>query len=74
MLLVGMGAFALFLYNFYQYSTVAERFTSLPRYSQGFAIRLVQAAAIKRMQVFGPVAGLFGILGLVLCGLGLRKR
>lgn len=74
LLVIGLGAGALFLYNFYQYSTVASRFTSLPRYSQGFAVRLVQAAAVNRMKVFGPVSALFGTLGLVLGGLGLRKK
>jgi hypothetical protein len=69
-----LGAGSLFLYNFYQYSTVAGRFASLPRYSQVFAVKLVLAAAINRMKVFGPVSALFGTLALALGGLGLRKK
>lgn len=71
---VALGAGALFAYNLYQYSTAAEHFASLPRYSQRFAIRIAESAAMGRMKLFGPVSAFFGIAGLVSFGLGLRKK
>jgi len=73
-LLIGFLVFCLFAYNLWQYMTVADRFTTLPSYAREFAVEIVQKAAIKRMMVFGPVAGFFGLVGLVLSGLGFRKK
>jgi hypothetical protein len=74
MLLIGFLVFCLFAYNLWQYLTVEDRFTTLPSYARAFAVEIVQKAAIKRMMIFGPVSGFFGLVGLVLAGLGLRKK
>ena len=75
-LALGLGflVFCVFAYNLWQYMTVADRFTTLPSYSRDFAVEIVQRAAMKRMMIFGPVAGFFGLVGLVLAGFGFRKR
>ncbi len=74
LLLIGFLVFCLFAYNLWQYLTVEDRFTTLPSYARAFAVEIVQKAAMKRMMVFGPVSGFFGLVGLVLAGLGLRKK
>ena len=73
--LLGIGAlaFLVFAYNTYQYATVEDRFSDLGA-SAGFVVQLVKESAMKRMMIFGTVAGLLGLAGLVLGLLGLRKR
>jgi hypothetical protein len=76
LLLFAALAAAVFAFNLYQYLTVADRWARDPMlgsYARGFGVRLVQAAAMRRMEIFGPVSFALGAGGLLLGGLGLRK-
>jgi len=72
--LLGIGAlaFLVFAYNAYQYSTVEERFSDIK--GSAWVVDLVKEADMRRMMIFGPVAAVFGLVGLVLTFLGFRKR
>ncbi|MCA9590085.1 MAG: hypothetical protein KC657_32500 [Myxococcales bacterium] len=66
-----------FVINLHQYLTVEDRWAAdrlLSPSGRAFGVRLIKAAAMKRMTLFGPVSGLSGITGLVLFVLGMRKR
>jgi hypothetical protein len=72
MLVIGALAFLVFAYNAYQYSTVEEHFGDIK--GSAWVVDLIKEAAMRRMMIFGPIAALFGIGGLVLGLLGMRKR
>ena len=72
LLAIGALAFLLFAYNAYQYSTVEERFSDIK--GSGWVVDLVKESDMRRMMIFGPVAAVFGLVGLVLAFLGFRKR
>lgn len=77
LLVLALGVGALFAFNLYQYLTVADRWANDPMLSKSaraFGVAIVQAAAAKRMAMFGPVSALFGIGGVTLLVLGLRKK
>jgi hypothetical protein len=77
LLLIALGVGSVFALNLYQYLTVADRWaadSTLSPVAREFGVRIVEQAAMKRMMVFGPVMGFFGLVGLVLTGLGLRKK
>ena len=65
-------AFLVFAYNAYQYSTVEEHFSDIK--GSEWVVDLIKEADLKRMIIFGSVSALFGIPGLILGLLGLRKR
>ena len=67
---------ALFIWNLHTYLTVEDRFMSDPTLRMGgrWLVEMVKDASMRRMTIFGPVSALFGIAGLVLGGLGLRKK
>lgn len=75
-LLLSLAVGALFAYNLWQYLTVEDRWANSPMLPEArrFGVAIVQRAAEKRMMLFGPVSGFLGFVGLVLAGLGLRKR
>ena len=72
LLVIGTLAFLLFAYNAWQYSTVEERFSDIA--GSKWVVDLVKEADMRRMMIFGPVAAVFGLGGLVLAFLGMRKR
>jgi hypothetical protein len=77
LILLALIPAGLFLYNLWQYATVEDRWASNPRLSSGairFGTRIVKDAAVRRMTMFGPVAMVLGLAGLVTGGLGLRKK
>ena len=68
---------ALFAMNLYQYATVEDRWAEdgqLGPEAREFGVRVVQEAAMRRMVLFGPVSAVIGLGGLVMFGLGLRKK
>ncbi|MBX3193361.1 MAG: hypothetical protein KF819_40640 [Labilithrix sp.] len=74
---IALGAGVVFVINLHQYLTIEDRWANDPLLSPAarrFGVALVQGAAKKRMTIFGPISGLFGLVGLVLFGLGLRKK
>jgi hypothetical protein len=74
---VALGAGVVFLINLHQYLTIEDRWANDPLLSPSarrFGVALIQGAAMKRMTIFGPISGLFGLVGLILFGLGLRKK
>lgn len=73
LLVIGTLAFLVFAYNAWQYSTVEDRFADLGSSSK-WVVDLVKEADMRRMMIFGPVAAVFGLGGLVLGLLGMRKR
>jgi hypothetical protein len=72
LLAIGALAFLVFAYNAYQYSTIDERFADLA--GSKWIVDLVKESAMRRMTIFGSVAGVFGLAGIVLAFLGMRKR
>lgn len=63
--------------NLHPYLTIEDKWANAPLLSpmaRDFGVRIIQKAAMKRMMVFGPTSGLFGIGGLVVGLLGMRKR
>ena len=77
LLRISLGVGSVFAMNAYQYATVADRWASDSRLSpmaRELGVRIVQRAAMRRMMIFGPVSGVFGLAGLVVAGLGLRKK
>jgi hypothetical protein len=77
LLFISLGVGAVFAYNLWQYLTVADRWADKPGLipeARDFAVRIIEQAAMRRMMIFGPISGFFGLIGLVLAGLGLRKK
>lgn len=77
LLFIALGAGFVFLMNLNQYLTIEDKWANDPFLSpaaRDFGVRIIKEAALKRMMMFGPVSGLFGIVGLVLGILGLRKK
>jgi hypothetical protein len=77
LLFIALGAGFVFAMNLSQYLTIEDKWANDPFLSPAareFGVRIIQDAALKRMMVFGPASGLFGISGLVLGILGLRKK
>jgi len=76
LLLIALGAAGLFAWNLHTYLTIEDSFADDPvlRGGAGWVVEIVKAASLKRMTIFGSISTLFGIAGLVLGGLGLRKR
>lgn len=77
LLVIAMGAGFVFLMNLNQYLTIEDKWANDPFLSSAardFGVRIIREAALKRMMIFGPVSGLFGIVALVLGVLGLRKK
>jgi hypothetical protein len=74
LVLLGIGAlaFLVFAYNAYQYATVEEHFADIQ--GSAWVVEIVKKADMRRMMIFGPVATVFGLAGLVLSALGMRKR
>ena len=72
LLVIGALAFLIFAYNAYQYSTVEERFSDIS--GSAWVVDLIKESDMRRMMIFGPVANVFGIAGLILGILGLRKK
>ena len=70
-LALGLLAFVGFAYNAYHYSTVEERFADI---GSPWLIDIIKEADMHRMMVFGPLAMVFGLAGLLLGGFGLRKK
>lgn len=70
-LAIGLLAFVGFAYNAYHYSTVEERFADI---GSPWLIDIIKEADMHRMMVFGPLALVFGLAGLLLGGFGLRKK
>jgi len=71
-LFIGVVVFGLFAYNAWQYATVEDRFADLE--GAGWVVEMIKEAALHRMMVFGPISTVFGLTGIVLGALGLRKR
>ncbi len=74
---LALGAGAVFLINLSQYLSIEERWENDPLLSpeaRRFGVSLIQHAAMKRMTLFGPLSGGFGVVGVVLFLLGLRKK
>jgi hypothetical protein len=69
---IGALAFLVFAYNAWQYSTVEERFADLK--GSAWVVDLVKEADMRRMMIFGPIAAVFGLAGIVLGFLGMRKK
>ena len=72
LLVIGTLAFLVFAYNAWQYSTVEDRFSSIA--GSSWVVDLVKEADMRRMMIFGPVAAVFGLGGIVLGFFGMRKR
>ncbi len=74
LVLLGIGAlaFLVFAYNLYQYETVEEHFADIK--GAAWVVDLVKESDMRRMMIFGPVATVFGLVGLVLTFLGMRKK
>jgi hypothetical protein len=75
--LLAAGAGVVFLINLNQYLSIEEKWANEPFLSaeaRRFGVSLIKGAALKRMTLFGPIAGGFGVLGAVLLLLGLRKK
>ena len=72
LLAIAALAFLVFAYNAYQYSTVEEHFSDIK--GAEWVVELIKEADLKRMIIFGSISAVFGIPGLVLGLLGLRKR
>jgi hypothetical protein len=77
LLVIALGAGFVFLMNLNQYLTIEDKWANDPFLTpaaRDFGVRIIKEAALRRMMTFGPVSGLFGIVGLVLGILGLRKK
>jgi hypothetical protein len=77
LLLVGLAAGVIFIINLHQYLTIEDRWANDPDLSgaaRAFGVRLIKGAAMNRMTIFGPVAGVLGVAGAVLLALGMRKK
>ena len=76
-LVVALGAGVVFAINLSQYLSIEETWAHeslLSPEARRFGVSLIKRAAFKRMTLFGPISGGFGILGVVLLVLGLRKK
>jgi hypothetical protein len=78
LLLIALAVGGLFFWNLHTYLTIEDRFAGDPILSRGggtaWVVELVKAASLKRMTIFGSLSAVFGLAGLVLGGLGLRKK
>jgi len=73
LLFVSVVVGGLFFWNLHTYLTIEDRLADLGPETE-WVVEMVEAASLRRMTIFGSVSALFGIAGLVLGGLGLRKR
>ncbi|HEY1954837.1 MAG TPA: hypothetical protein VGH28_04480 [Polyangiaceae bacterium] len=73
LLAIATLALLVFAYNAYRYATAEEHFASLGS-SSAWMVEIVKRGYMKRMMLFGSIAGIFGGGGLVLGFLGMRKR
>ena len=74
---VALGAGVVFVINLSQYLSIEEKWANQPFLSpeaRRFGVSLIKRAAFKRMTLFGPVSGGFGVLGVVLLLLGMREK
>ena len=74
---VALGAGVVFVINLSQYLSIEEKWANQPFLSpeaRRFGVSLIKRAAFKRMTLFGPISGGFGVLGVVLLLLGMRKK
>jgi hypothetical protein len=74
---LALGAGVVFLINLNQYLSIEAKWASEPFLSpeaRRFGVSLIKRAALKRMTLFGPIAGGFGVLGLALTLVGARKK
>jgi hypothetical protein len=75
LILVALGFGSLFTLNLYQYTTVEQRWASEPAGAgKSLGVKIIKAAALRRMIVFGPAAAVAGVPGFILLVLGLRRR
>lgn len=76
LLFLSLCAAGLFFYNLHDYLTVEDRFMSDPVLSRGgrWLVNIVMEADLRRMTIFGAISAVFGIPGMILGGLGLRKK
>ncbi len=74
---LALGAGVVFVINLNQYLSIEERWANehlLSPEARRFGVSLIKRAAFKRMTLFGPISGGFGVLGVVLLILGFRKK
>ena len=75
LLVVSLAPAILFVMNLHQYLTIEDRWANDPVMAgNDWITELVKQAALKRMMIFGPVAAVFGLGGLVTALFGLRKK
>jgi hypothetical protein len=75
--LLAAGAGVVFFINLNEYLSIEDTWASAPVLSpeaRRFGISLIKRAALRRMTLFGPIAGGFGVLGVVLLVVGLKKK
>ncbi len=70
--LIGGLAFLIFAYNAWQYATVEDRFSDIG--GSKWVVDIIKESDMRRMIIFGPVAAVFGIAGLILGIIGMKKK
>ena len=77
LLVIALGVGGLFFWNLHTYLTIEDRFAADPLLrgkGTEWVVELVKAASLRRMTIFGSISAGLGLGGIVLGGLGLRKR